>query len=380
MSRLFLAEIRMSTPRLSLLPRLIKSLWAVNAVFSVLLLSACQPLHTPNATAARMDYDITQGWRATSPEQQNVRTDALNALAQALDADYPAIDSTLIVKNGYIIFEKYSHNGNEHTYHDLYSVTKSITSILVGIAIDQGLIESPAQPIASLFGDPDPNAWRGVTIDKLLTMSAGLDNGVAYRDMNYCMTVRDDWRGCLADVVRAAPDTDQFLYTESGAHLLSIILTERSGQSELEFANDNLFGALDIVPAHWEVDIQGHNWGGSTLGLTTRDMAKIGLLMLNQGQWGQRQLVSPAWVAEATQKHSDGGPPLGVSYGYFWWLPTVADYATYTAFGSGGQFIQVIPQLNAVVVITAEPNNTNPYFLPLIEQYIIPALANSSEP
>ncbi|MEZ4659084.1 MAG: serine hydrolase [Caldilineaceae bacterium] len=353
-----------------------KNLLFAITVLTALLSSGCQPLHPPSAMAAHINYDITQGWQLAAPAEHGVSTDALAALAQAIENEYPAIDSTLIVKNGYIIFEQYRPGSDEHTYHELYSVTKSVTSLLVGIAIDRGLIESTAQPIAHLFGEPDPGAWRAVTIEELLTMSAGFDNAVTFGNMDHCLMSTDDWRGCLAGVVRNAPETNQFLYTESGAHLLSIILTEKSGQSELEFANENLFGPLGIVPGYWDADFHGHNWGSSTLSLIPRDMAKLGQLVLNQGRWGEQQIVSANWVAQATQKHSDGGFPLGVAYGYLWWLPTVAEYSTYAAFGSGGQFILIIPQLDAVVVITADVNNTNPYLLPMIEQYVIPALAN----
>lgn len=347
------------------------------AVFVAPLLNGCQPLRSP--AAARIDYDITQGWQAAAPADQGVSNDALAALGQAVENEYPVINSVLIVKNGYIVFEKYRPGSDEHTYHELYSVTKSVTSLLVGIAIDQGLIESAAQPIAPLFGDSDPSVWRGVTVEQLLTMSAGFDNGETFGNMNYCLASADDWRGCLADVVRAAPESGQFLYTESGAHLLSIILTEKSGQSELEFANANLFGPLGIKPLYWDVDSRGHNWGSSTLSLIPRDMAKLGLLVLNGGRWGERQIVAADWIVQATQKHSDGGFPLGVEYGYLWWLPTMADYPAVAAFGSGGQFIVVFPQLNAVVVITADVNNANPYLLSMIEEYVMPALANNHQ-
>lgn len=347
------------------------------ATLLALLLSGCQPLQTANAASVQ-GYDLSRGWQLSTPQKQGVSADALSAFSQAIKAEYPSIDSAIMVKNGYIIFEEYYQNSDERTYHTVYSITKSVTSFLVGIAIDQGLIADVQQPIAELLGDPDPEIWRNVTIEKLLTMSAGFDNTITYRDMNTCLTVTDEWHDCLADAVRAAPDTGEFLYTESGAHLLSIILTQRSGKSALDFADAHLFGPLKIEPEYWEVDAQGHNWGGSGLHLTSRDMAKIGYLLLKGGRWGQQQIVSANWLAQATQKQSDGGPPLGVNYGYFWWLPTVADYAAYVAFGSGGQLILVIPELDTVVVVTTDSYGAAPNLLPLMETYVVPALKNKN--
>ncbi|MEZ4731220.1 MAG: hypothetical protein R3E79_29225 [Caldilineaceae bacterium] len=112
--------------------------------------------------------------------------------------------------------------------------------------------------------------------------------------------------------------------------------------------------------------------------MTARDLAKLGYLYLNAGQWGDTQIISADWIAQSTRKQNNGGPPLGVGYGYLWWVPAVGGYDAFAAFGRGGQLLLVIPELDAVVVITAAPNVVAPNLLPLLEMYMIPALRGQS--
>ncbi|MEZ4620771.1 MAG: serine hydrolase [Caldilineaceae bacterium] len=156
--------------------------------------------------------------------------------------------------------------------------------------------------------------------------------------------------------------------------ICSIILSDVSGGSALDFAEETLFQPLSIEPQFWEADPQGHNWGGYGLRMTTRDLAKLGYLYLNAGQWGDAQIVSADWIAQSTRKQRDGGPPLGVGYGYLWWVPTVGEHDAYAAFGRGGQLLLVIPGLDTVVVITAAPDVVAPNLLQLLERVVVPAL------
>jgi len=351
-------------------------------VWLLLFLSGCQT--TRPATTA----DPSQGWQVAPSVEPYADSEQLAILDQAITDNYPTINSMVIVRDGYIIFEGYYNGTHAETQQAIFSITKSVLSMLVGIAIDQGLLEGVDQPVGDFLVDSAAGEnSEPTTLEALLTMTAGLDDATTFPAIRGCLATSSEWRPCIAEVVQthaasnnvqtyAAPA--QFLYSESAAHLLSIILSDVSGGSALDFAEETLFQPLSIEPQFWEADPQGHNWGGYGLRMTTRDLAKLGYLYLNAGQWGDAQLVSADWIAQSTRKQRDGGPPLGVGYGYLWWVPTVGEHDAYAAFGRGGQLLLVIPELDTVVVITAAPDVVAPNLLQLLERVVVPPLESRS--
>ena len=309
--------------------------FVIALIFAFMLLGGCSAHRQSSPPKA---YDVSQGWQTALPEEHHTNASLLKSLDETIQRDYQTIRSVLILRNGYIIFEEYYHNTDADTYHAIYSITKSIMSMLTGIAIDQGLFDGVDQSIATFFPVSQNVNEQAITLQTLLTMSSGADD-TSFRDMRSCMTNSEEWHGCLGTMIYSQLNKDDFFYNEYDPHLLSITLSEASGLSALEFANTHLFAPLQIEPQFWEVDMQGHNRGGYGLHLRTRDLAKLGYLYLNDGMWGEQQIVSSEWITESTQQHRAGGPPLGVAYGYLWWLPTVGDYATYAAFGRGGQLL-----------------------------------------
>lgn len=191
------------------------------------------------------------------------------------------------------------------------------------------------------------------------------------------------------DYVLQKPLTDKpgekFAYNTGLTHFLSAIIAETSGKSTEDFANENLFNKIGISVDSWEYDSNGYNVGGTGLSLTPSDMAKFGYLYLHNGLWDGMQILPKEWVEESTQKQIAADEKA--DYGYLFWLQTIRDkvndkeYYTYRAAGMGGQYIMVVPDLDMVVVVTANSNyasNDGSDTLKIITDYVIPAVKSNS--
>jgi len=235
--------------------------------------------------------------------------------------------------------------------HKLASVTKSVMTTLIGIAVDQGKIQLD-QPMLSFFpnrtiANLDDRKER-ITVRHLVSNRNGFASGCLGGDEStlVAMRAKPDWVQAALDreVVRE-PGTG-FCYDSPGMHLLSAILQEATGMTALDFAQKNLFEPLGIRQVSWRADPQGYTRGWGDLYLKPRDAAKIGYLWLNGGVWEGKRIVSAAWVEDSVKAHSQGGMD---EYGYGWWVSDDGYYA----FGRGGQNIKVYPSRNAIVVTTA---------------------------
>jgi len=189
-----------------------------------------------------------------------------------------------------------------------------------------------------------------------------------------------EWLGRLHeanDAIRYMLDLDmafepgsRFEYTNGVSHLLSCIISDATGMSALEFAEEQLFEPLGITGAAWTADSQDHNWGYSSLYLTPHDMAKIGYLFLHGGEWDGEQVVPLDWVKEATTKQIHAGTIMD-GYGYQWW---VSPDGYYSAVGYMGQFIHVVPELDLIMVTTSRDSNDFDRILNLLEEFVIPSV------
>ena len=327
------------------------------------------------------DYWPTNGWRTAAPEDHGMDPEKLK-VAEQFAENMTNAWSVLVVKDGYIVSENYYKNGGQNKAYEIASATKSVTSTLVGIAIDKGFIESAEQPICELmpeyFSD-DADDWRNeITLKDSLTMTWGYDWPGDYdlgnpdHPIYEWMVAEDRFEYALTREQGTIPG-DNFIYDSSSSHFLSGVIADNTGMSTLEFANKYLFGPLGIKKENgesvaWKTDNQGYQEGGFGLELTPRQMAKIGFLLLNEGFWEYQQVVSKDWVENATKAQVDAslpGTPEGlVKYGYQWW--TNAEGTSYHALGYGGQMILVIPEVDMVIVLTSvstapevfDPNNT----------------------
>jgi CubicO group peptidase (beta-lactamase class C family) len=303
--------------------------------------------------------DLSGPWATATPASQNIDASALAAADQA-GATTVGLRSLLVVRNGFLVDEQYFGDAGVASLEDGRSVTKSITSMLVGIAISQGVLPGTTEHLDQLIHPPVAQVDAGeavVTVDNLLTMTGGFNwdesTAAGYNNWieapNQVQYVLD--RG-LSDV----PGT-YFNYNSGAVHLLSVGLTQASGVVEQSFATANLFGPLGIQDFAWEMDSQGFNNGAAGLALHPRDFAKLGQLVLQGGVSGTTQVVPADWVTRMVSMHEmpDGqiGPFANLQYGYLWWLDTYNGHDIQFGWGYRGQFVVVVPDFEAVVIATS---------------------------
>jgi CubicO group peptidase (beta-lactamase class C family) len=284
------------------------------------------------------------------------------------------IHSVTIVRNGYLIADATIYPFAQGTKHNLHSCTKSITSALIGITIEQGYIESAEQPVLSFF----PNRTtanidahkEAMTLEDLLTMATGLDCTDSYlynwRGLEE-MLQTDDWIQFMLDLPMKEPPGTRFEYCNGASFLLSAIIQEMTGMNTAVFAETHLFRPLGISDVVWPVNFQGITIGWGELRMRPQDMAKIGYLYLNEGRWDGQQIIPAEWVATST--HRQIAATITSGYGYQWW---VSGDGIYMAMGTAGQYIIVAPEIDLVVVFTSNlEDSTIPFGL--LYDFIIPA-------
>jgi CubicO group peptidase (beta-lactamase class C family) len=328
----------------------------------------------------------SNGWSTTTPEKAGVDSTELASMVDNLQSQN--VHSFVLVRNGNIIAEGYNSDHDYTTAQDVYSVTKSITSALIGKAIDDKLIQNVDQPISNylpeLNQDADPRK-KDILLSHILTMTSGFswnnDNDVSSK----AMTSSTDWIKYVLGLPLVADPGTSFTYNNGGVHLLSAILEKAIGKKEAQYAKEVLFNPLGIKNYIWQTDPGGHSIGSFGLSITARDMAKFGYLYLMNGNWEGSQLIPKQWVKKSTSQYlrftDSAANQTEIGYGYLWWLRK-GDYGVkektvvsdmYSADGSGGQRIFVMPEQNMVAVFTA--NNPDPFFADaLIDKFIVPSV------
>jgi len=271
----------------------------------------------------------------------------------------PGLRSLLVQRNGVLVAEAYFNGCAADSLEQVWSVTKSVMSILTGIALEEGYLNSLNQTLAEFLPplvDSLPADKGRITLLQLLTMTSGLqwhemDGGGEY---NRWVT-SGDMIQYIVDRPWAHPPGQTFLYNTGGSHLLSVVLTEATDVSTLEFARQHLFSPLGIQAVDWWDDDRGYFTGGMGLLLRPRDMMKLGELFLREGRWGSARVVPGAWVHESTAPHvsTANAVPFGPEYGYSWWVGRGQGRDFYFANGYAGQIILVAPALDLVIVATS---------------------------
>lgn len=322
-------------------------------------------------TATASAYWPTEGWRSTTPEQQGFDSQKLAEALENLRQRNRGIHSLLIVRNGYVVLDAYFYPYDEKDLHDIASVTKSLTSALVGMAIDQGKIKAVNQPLLQIFpsaANREPRKER-LTVEHLLSMTSGLDCKFEPGELTLRqMRESRNWTQFMLDLPMTAEPGSEFVYCSGGMHLLSAIISRTTGKNELEFARQTLFNPLGITEVLWPSDPQGVSHGWGDLCMHPRDMAKLGLLWLNHGVWEGKPIVPASWVDESTRVHAKTS--FDSDYGYGWWVKTHDMPFAYEAVGRGGQRVNVVPSKNLVVVITGggfDPAEVRPLLLPALK-------------
>ena len=338
--------------------------------------------------------ETDDGWQTSSLNEEGVDAEKINELMHRILIGHDTaknIHSVLLVKDGRLVLEEYFYGTHRNHMHPIQSDTKSVVSILIGIAVDKGFIKNIDQPILDFFPEITPanlNAdKRAITIEHLLMMAPGLQCRDSYRyDWRGIFEMRQsaDWTQFMLDLPMAEAPGTRFEYCNGASFLLSAIIQKATGIKTLEFAEKHLFSHLGITDLRWPANPQGITIGWADMRLKPRDMAKIGYMMLREGSWHGKQIVSRSWVNESTQKHIKAG---GYEYGYQWWRgKTIVNNRIIDAFwawGHGGQFIFMLPALDCVVVLTAK-HQENPGYseraFNMLTGYIIPAVAPPRPP
>lgn len=315
------------------------------------------------------NYWPTLEWQYADSSAVGMDSKKLSELEPIIMSQYNNINGMVVVREGNIVFERYYNDyGPNATFH-VASVTKSVISALIGIAIDKGYIKSVDQKVLDFFPEYVSNSAdiqkRGITIRNLLTMTA------PYPFKNWQEPLdrlcrKPDWVKYTLDGLGQNGKIGAFKYSSAGAHLLSAIITCATGKCAREFANEYLFKPIGMkeIPDYdmkafgfeelfgkdvkgWVKDPNGNSTGGWGLTLTPGDMARFGFLYLNGGLWNDNQIVSKSWIDESTAMNS-------YKYGYLWWLQEEDGVFAYSAMGDGGNIICCIPEKDLVVAIASK--------------------------
>ncbi|MFF2888371.1 serine hydrolase domain-containing protein [Paenibacillus sp. NPDC057967] len=295
---------------------------------------------------------------------------SLSQLDGLIAAEYSNITGIVAVKDGSIVYENYYNGFGVGDKHHVASVTKSVLSALIGIAIDKGYIANEHAGVLDFFPEYTPSGSEAdgqrenITLRHLLTMTAPYPFADWQEPLDQ-MCMQPDWIGYTLDMLGKGGEIGAFKYSTAGAHLLSAILTRTTGQSAREFANMHLFGlaGMQSIPNYpmkaygfdelfgqevrgWVHDPGHYSTGGWGLTLTTRDMARFGLLYLNHGKRDQRQIIPESWVAKSIAMNPN-------QYGYLWWLRNEDGLRSFSAMGDGGNVICCLPERHTVIAISS---------------------------
>lgn len=320
-------------------------------------------------------------------------------LKQLIETEYQNISGMVVFRKGEVVHESYYNGyGPDDTVH-VASVTKSVFSTLIGVAVDKGYIKSVDQRVLDFFPEyavPEgEQTIQRVTIRDMLTMTAPYKYDVE----PYIEFFKSgNWLKTALDLLGGEGRIGDFLYAAMiGTHILSGILVRATGQPVFDFAVEHLFTPLSIHVARsvilhdeaehaaffqgktasgWAADEQGINPAGWGLTLTAMDMAKIGQLYLNGGVWQGKRIVSAQWIADCTREHSRWAE-AGLRYGYLWWIADLNGVDAYCAMGDGGNVICCIPEKEVAVAIASTWMTDPGDRLALIAEHILPMVCQA---
>jgi len=338
----------------------------LKTIGTILLLSVfvgCSP-STNDLKAIEYTPLADDDWKVSTPVDQRLEP-MLVAELYYNAAKLETIYGLLVIKNSHLIAERYFNKGSVKQKARIQSATKSITSALVGIALDQGLLSSLDMRMIDFFPEvadkiTDPRK-KQITIRHLLQMRAGYPWEESHPDL---------WKGLLSGhyppliekfPLVSDPGT-KFHYSNLTSNWLGIIIDRASGMNLKAYAEEHLFSFLGVKAGDWGQDAEGHNNGCGDLHLTARDAARFGQLYLDDGVYRGDQIVPAAWVHESLQTYSVNeafvkkvGAFHDIGYGYHWWSANVGKHHVNFAWGHGGQLIVLLDDIKMVIVVTAHP-------------------------
>jgi len=385
---------------------------ALNAVLMMLFIAACggggnssAPAGSPpvSFTYSAPEY-INDGWNVAHLDDEGIDSQQIiDMMNLILNGTYPGIDSVAIAKNNKLVLYWFDENRPLHSSdwqinntdrerHILASTTKSFTSALIGIAIDQGYIGSTQVKLLNFFSYPEYANWdprkADISLEDVLTMRLGfvwdeweLPYSNPNNDLVYLENNNNDWIKALLDLPVAHDPGTEYTYNTAASIALGQVLENTTGIPMADFANNNLFLPMQIINADWWLTPTGLPNGGSGLFLTNRDLAKFGQLYIDGGIWQGQQVISAEWIADSVTQHVDiSSWSNSEGYGFQWWIDRFSyngqPVEAWTTKGYGGQYLFAIPSLDLVVSFTGRnrDNGVGPGILYTMTQTVVSAV------
>jgi CubicO group peptidase (beta-lactamase class C family) len=320
-----------------------------------------------------IDYSPLSGddWKVSTPEEQGLDPMLLAELYQDA-AELETLYGLLVIKNGHLIAEGYFNGGWVEQLSARQSVTKSYTSALVGVALDQGCLSSVDQKMMDFFPDfanqiDDPRKEQ-ITIRDLLQMRAGYPDEELTPSYLDILFFSGNWHHVphLVDFPLVSDPGIEFSYSNLTSHLLGAIVARACDTDLKSYAQEHLFSPIGAKVGGWSSDADGYNFGEFEIYVTARDMAKFGLLYLGDGEYEGNQVISSDWVRDSLQRYSENikvgewitsryGTFRDLGYGYQWWSSRVGKHQFDYAAGHGGNYIILLDELDMIIVTTADP-------------------------
>lgn len=345
---------------------------------------------------------LNDGWEVGHLDDHSIDTDLITSMMNGIVGfQYTGIDSISIARNNTLVlnqvfrtqldeFDSWTNN-TRLDMHILHSTSKSFTSALVGIAIDQGFISDTDAFFYELFAYASYDNWdtrkANMTLDDALTMRFGIlwdewsePYGAADNSLTVLTANNDDYAKALLDLPIDADPGTNFVYNTAGSVAIGQALENSVGVPMADFAAVHLFAPLQIVDVRWGETPTGLPNGGSGLFLSTRDMAKFGQLFINSGVWNGEQVISADWITRSVQPYTTLTWTDTSGYGYQWWIDRFfvngQQIDSYSTRGYGGQYIFCVPSLQLVVTFTGSNygNDGAGQSFEMMQQYILPAM------
>lgn len=351
---------------------------ALAVVFTLcILLTACnnstgQPTGGKPVIPASLSMNLVENtnniwptvdFETATPESQGIDSGALATAIETCIKKDKTFDSFLVMRHGKLVNESYRAPYTKDMPHTMYSVTKSVLSACVGIALQEGLIQSIDQKVLDFFPNvtlpQDLQYKESMTIRHLLTMTSGILGDERWDEFENAQDVGE----AIFLLSQKKQPGEEFHYDSIATHLLSCVVTKATGNSLYDYAKEKLFDPLGMDSVTWWADKQGNSFGGFGISMTPRDMLRFGYLYLNNGRWEDKQILSADWV-KATPPTTEG---FG-QYGFLFWTNSEELPENYECNGANGQHIIVFPKLDMVVVITADGYHNNKYLYKSINE------------
>lgn len=330
------------------------------------LLSVAKTVYSQQNVADKLKPPLVE-LPSASFESAGLQVDSLTHLLQLIrTTKYPDFRGLIILKNNHLVMEEYFNTFWRESILDIRSAGKAIIALLLGIAIDQGLVINEEQYLTDFFPDlknsMEDTFHQEIRIKDLLTMSSGLnanDNDLNSPGSFGNWILQQNWVEYALSLPMLFTPGERYVYNDVCPMLIGAIIEKTAGMNLAAFAKENLFDPLGIREYYWYTAPNGHTVPMGNLYLSTLDFAKIGQLVLNEGKWNGNTIVSSQWIQKMTVKSLTIRQldPFADYYGYFWFIREVQignkNYTCIYASGNGGNLLFVVPEANMVVALTS---------------------------